>query len=660
MESTNIVQPNKTSTIWRWLLILVIVVFSVLVIVVGTAAAMAYSNNNKIYSGVKVDDINLGGLTKTQATNVLSGKFKTSFSKGFTFKTDNQEKTITNENEEIFDLNLESVIDKAYAYGRENTWWRNYIQILSAPILVKKIDLDYSFDKALLKEKLETEFASLEKPSKDADIILNITDEKTKAYELSFSPSTTGGLTFNYNEAIENLEKNLKNLNNGPVLLPNKNDKPRITTEQAEALREAVIKLLALENIKFTHEDETWEIKWEDFSHWLKLGLNDNEAPSVILNKEMVSGQLESMSQSINQKPVDAKLQIKDGRVAEFQASQNGQTLNIEKSLQKISEEIITNNNPTISLIVEITEPEITMDSTNDLGIKERIGYGISDFSGSPANRRHNIGIGAASMHGVIVAPGDSFSLVKNLGSVDGSNGYKPELVIKGNETIPEYGGGLCQVATTMFRAALDSGLKITQRRNHSYRVSYYEPAGTDATVYIPQPDVRFQNDTEHHVLIQTKLWGDNLQFEIWGTDDGRETIFEGQETVTSMKDLKPKIFNVTSPGPAKEIETTELEPGQRKRTESAHNGADTTFDRIVKFADGTEEKETWSSHYVPWQAVYLVGIDPEAKEKEAQEILEQQELEKAEAAEPEVLDPENLFPADTEPDTTTPLITTE
>ena len=79
--------------------------------------------------------------------------------------------------------------------------------------------------------------------------------------------------------------------------------------------------------------------------------------------------------------------------------------------------------------------------------------------------------------------------------------GYLPELVIKGDEIKPEIAGGLCQVGTTMFRAAMNSGLKITERQNHSLVVSYYNDLsngnpGTDATIYDPHPDFRFLNDT--------------------------------------------------------------------------------------------------------------------------------------------------------------------
>ena len=187
--------------------------------------------------------------------------------------------------------------------------------------------------------------------------------------------------------------------------------------------------------------------------------------------------------------------------------------------------------------------------------------------------------------------------LVKALGAVDESHGYLPELVIKEGKTIPEFGGGLCQVATTLFRAALATGLPITERQNHSYRVSYYEPAGTDAAVYDPQPDVRFINDTGNYVLIQTRTAKNDLYFEFWGVKDGR------QATTTA-----PTIFNITKPDPQKTIVTTDLKPGEKKCTEKAHNGADAFFDYTVTYLNGTVKQKRFKSHYVPWQAVCMVG----------------------------------------------------
>jgi len=173
--------------------------------------------------------------------------------------------------------------------------------------------------------------------------------------------------------------------------------------------------------------------------------------------------------------------------------------------------------------------------------------------------------------------------------------------VIKGNEIKLEVGGGMCQIGTTLFRMAMNSGLDITERRNHSYRVVYYEPAGTDATIYDPAPDYKFINDTKNYVLIQTRIEGDDLYFDFWGTNDGRQP-----------QQSDPVIYNIVSPGPKQFIETEDLKPGETKCVESAHNGADAYFDYTVTYADGTLKERRFPSHYIPWPAKCLVGIEPQ------------------------------------------------
>ncbi|MEK7512152.1 MAG: VanW family protein [Patescibacteria group bacterium] len=606
MEIT--VNPNTRPPFLKWLIIFFGALLVLAAILIGASFALAYKYENKIYPGVKIDNVSLGGLTEAQATNVVSGKFKQTYGHGFTFVFNNNTKQIAND--DILKLNLESMISSAYGQGHANNLFKRQLKLLVYPIFKKKILLDYQLDKNLLKEKLLSEFAILENPARNSEIVLNIIDADKRTYDLSFASATIGE-SFNFNEAINFLDNKIKSFKNPTITLSRAADYPKITTEQAMAQTERIKQLLALPEIEFYFDQKTWPIKWSDFSHWLSLDTNSSGQTEVVLNQEMLGGQLDAIAQEINQKAVDAKLQIKSGRAVEFEASQQGQALNIETSLANINEQILVNAKTQVELTVNVTEPEISVATTNDLGIKELIGSGFSTFSGSPVNRRHNIGVGAATLNGFLIKPGEEFSLVKSLGEIDAQGGYKPELVIKANKTVPEYGGGLCQIATTVFRAALASGLKITARKNHAYRVPYYEPAGTDATIYVPLPDVKFINDTEHYILIQTKMWGDNLTFEFWGTKDSRVITFEGQNKTSNLKELKPKIFNVTNPGPAKEIETSELKPGEKKRVEYAHAGADTVFYRYIKRVDGTEEKETWSSHYKAWQAVWLIGVDP-------------------------------------------------
>ncbi len=250
----------------------------------------------------------------------------------------------------------------------------------------------------------------------------------------------------------------------------------------------------------------------------------------LLLNREKITEYLDEIAKKINTDPVNGKLEVgANGKIRVLALSKNGYHLDAEKSFEKIKETLVNNaENKKIALAIEEIEPEITTENVEAMGIVEKIGEGESNFAGSPKNRIHNIHVGVSKFHGLILDKGEEFSFVKYLGAVDAENGYKPELVIKNNETIPEFGGGICQVSTTMFRAAYNTGFEITERKNHAYPVQYYSPQGTDATVYIPRPDLKFVNNTPAKILIQGKIEGTILTFSFYGTDDGREVEIEG------------------------------------------------------------------------------------------------------------------------------------
>lgn len=313
----------------------------------------------------------------------------------------------------------------------------------------------------------------------------------------------------------------------------------------------------------------------------------------------------------VDQEGRDAELVIKNDRVTKFVSEQTGHELDIEKTIILIAANLLEPKEP-IELPVKITKPRVTLADTNKLGINTLIAQGVSDFSGSPRNRRHNITVGANRFDGLVVAPDEIFSFVRNLGDVDASTGYLPELVIKGDETIPEYGGGLCQVSTTAFRAILNSGLPVTERRNHSYRVAYYEPAGTDATIYQPYPDLKFKNDTGFHMFMDTYIEGNKLYFDFYGTDTSRVVEMDG-----------PHIFNVTDYPEPIYIDTSNLEVGEIEQIDSAHRGADAILYRKVYIDGELIIDDTFKSHYIPWPAKYLRGVEEaEAVETDLDNVL--------------------------------------
>jgi vancomycin resistance protein YoaR len=263
----------------------------------------------------------------------------------------------------------------------------------------------------------------------------------------------------------------------------------------------------------------------------MRQSIHVKKDASAYFSEEKIKAFLEDLSRKINKDPIDAKFSSENGKVIAFALAQDGYSLNIDESAKKIIQTLSSDNlqpELKIDLVSEKIKPHITENSINDLGITSLIGEGKSNFKGSPKNRIFNINVGTQRFNGILIKPGEEFSFVKILGPVDGEHGYLPELVIKLDKTEPEFGGGICQVSTTAFRAAINSGLKITARKNHAYPVSYYNPQGMDATVYIPRPDLRFTNNTLGYILIQTQINGTELVFQFYGTDDGRKTEIDG------------------------------------------------------------------------------------------------------------------------------------
>jgi vancomycin resistance protein YoaR len=283
----------------------------------------------------------------------------------------------------------------------------------------------------------------------------------------------------------------------------------------------------------------------ETIEEWFETYTREytNKKDVRVSHKE-VEEYLTSIAPLVNSQPVNAKFILVDGKAQEFIPSEYGRNLNIDASKKLITAAII-NGAKEVILPVELTEPDITLDRINKLGITTLIGHGESDFKGSPSSRVHNIKVGSAKYNGTVVKPGEEFSFNDILGEVDDKNGYQPELVIKGGKLIYEYGGGLCQVSTTLFRSAIMAGLPILERKPHSFPVKYYDPQGYDATIYPGVVDLKFRNDTLNHILIQSRIENTKLIFDIYGSGDGREVFLDGPYQYDQRKNGSMKAYFV-------------------------------------------------------------------------------------------------------------------
>lgn len=266
----------------------------------------------------------------------------------------------------------------------------------------------------------------------------------------------------------------------------------------------------------------------EEIRNWIEsYTRNYSGKKDLRVSTDKIVDYLESVSPLLNVEPVNAKFVINNGRAETFQTAVRGKRLKIAESTSLLTSSII-NGKTSAALLFDEIEPEITLDKLNNLGITTLLGKGESDYGSSPSSRIHNIKVGMSKFNGIILKPGEMFSFNDYLGEIDERNGYQSELVIKRGKLIYEYGGGLCQVATTVFRAAITSGLEITERKPHSFAVQYYNPQGFDATIYPGVVDLKFVNNTNDHVLIQTKLVGSKLEVEIYGSANNRKIGLEG------------------------------------------------------------------------------------------------------------------------------------
>ncbi|MBI4128193.1 MAG: VanW family protein [Parcubacteria group bacterium] len=286
---------------------------------------------------------------------------------------------------------------------------------------------------------------------------------------------------------------------------------------------------------------------------------------------------------------------LKDGKPFIIEPGKEGIGIDHAKAIPLITDAFFTKTNP-VALPLTTVTPEITETTIATLPKLSLLATGETNFHGSPTNRRHNIRVGTATLHGVLIRPGETFSFLSELGEVSARTGYLPELVITKGTLVPEYGGGLCQVSSTAFIGALKTGLPIVERKNHSRIVSYY-PTGMDATVYSPAPDLKFVNDTESYLLIQTRIEGEKVLFDFYGIPDGR-----------TVELTKPVVFGYVAPGEPITIETPTLPVGTTKQQEKPVVGAQASFQRKVMRDGEILIEETFHSTYRPVREVILVG----------------------------------------------------
>lgn len=559
--------------------------------------------SNRIIPGTKVGKVSIGGLTKTQALAKLQNSAPSADTKLF-FGYKNHTYSAS-----LQELNLqydwERTIQQAVLQGRSGNFVTDTVAKLKGLVGANKIKPVYTFDEKAFQAFTAKIDGAVNIQKQDAYFELK-NDKLNIVQEKEGSIIEIETLSKELQQNFDNLEFKLSNI-------PVKKVTPQITSADLQQIQPQVEKIINSKIEISSNKDDVQTVTptKEQLLKYLKFQKTQSAAEKINISVDTTkTGDIvNSANLLVYESPRGKVTKLEGTKVVDFEIEQEGAELDKEAFLSDFSEAVlnpITSESDETTESTKITLKTISTSAPNNLdkyGIKELIGSGTSKYVGSIASREKNIELATERLNGILVPPGGLFSFNKSVGEISAATGYAQAYVITNGRTVLGDGGGVCQTSTTVFRAALNSGLEIITRHPHAYRVYYYEqesPVGFDASIYQPSLDFVFRNDTDNFILLQTSFNREEkkLTYEIYGTPDGRRVEIS-----------KPVLSDQIAPPEPKEVEDPNLPKGQKVQTEHATWGAKASFTRKVLDADGDSiHNDTFTSVYRPWGDVYMVG----------------------------------------------------
>jgi vancomycin resistance protein YoaR len=499
-------------------------------------------------------------------------------------------------------INSEATLARAYEPGHMSAGEGVFGERLNIMLDGKCLSPVLSWNPDIAWRALATVGLELARPVRDASVQLQGTQVVLTAGSI--------GRRMEISQTLEALLPHLYALEPVEVVVPMTDLPPGVDDSQAEQVIHIAEQILQAPLTLLVPDPKEgdpgpWEIAPDILARMLLIQLAADEI-SVTLDQAALAQHLGPLAMALYRESVDATFDFNVDTIELdlITPSVTGREMDVAATVSRIND-MLTDGQHTVPLVIIQIEPGIPDTLTaEDLGVRELVAVGESYFTGSSSARDRNIRLGASKFDGVVVAPGEVFSFNEHLGDVTSEAGYDESYVIIGNRTVPGVGGGICQVATTAFRAAYFGGFPIVERWPHAYRVGYYELGGFgpgfDATIYSPIVDFRFKNDTPYHLLVLT---------EIDAASSRLRYLFYSTATNRAVEQIGPEWGAPIPPGPSVYEYDETMPAGTVKKLESAHNGLSAVLGRVVKDENGNVlYEDEFVSDFIPWPARYAFG----------------------------------------------------
>ena len=588
----------------RTVAILLAAATTALILAALSVSVYGSSNSGRIYPGVSVHGLDLSGLSAAEAAYRVNDGFYYPRDGRITFSYGERKWTATPADLGL-GLDLLATVNNAYAVGRSEGGLDNLSRQMQARFGGVAVSPVLQFDFARAMAYLQRIAAEVETPAQEAKLEL-------RGMEVVALPGRMGKRV-DILSMLQLITAPIGVLADADIPLQVVDVAPDVldASSQAAAARELLAGDFRLTiDGPMPGDPPSWTLTpamLVDMLSFRKMTDAGGSRYTLALDEGKLDALLRPLLGALSRKVENARYQFDDaaGALALYIPAQRGRELNIAKSIESVQAAVAQGAHGA-ALAFDYVEPEVGDNKTAaELGIAGLLPNGNqwTSFKGSAEARIHNIILASEKFNGHLVAPGETFSMGEHLGDVSLDTGYAEALIILGNRTIKGAGGGVCQVSTTLFRAVFMTGFPIAERHSHAYRVGYYEAgdgpvhlgAGFDATVFFPDVDFKFVNDTASWLLMETEVDRANgrLYWRFYSTSDGRTVEY-----------YSSGVRNEVDPPDPKWEENPKLQPGEVVQVDWAVKGADVTATRTVYRNGQVIQADRFVTHYLPWGAV--------------------------------------------------------
>ncbi len=572
----------------RWPLggrIAFVTVAVLLVAVLAAAATDILLTRDTIHSGVRVGALDLGGMDRTEAAATIDAYIVERAATPVRLVVGDDSWDVSAESIGL-SVDATGLADAAHAVGRGRFVDAAFDRVRA---VVSGVDIPFELDcdQTALDALIEGVNTSIAQPARDAAVqVEGATVTRVAAAD---------GLGVDPEQARSAIPAAFLSEDRTAVVELTAL-KPAIDAERAEDAYQSALAMVSAP-LQLYYGDKEWTVEPATIGGWIDFRSVDGSAGPVLeayIASEEVSATILPLVAEVGKPAKDATFSVSNGTVTIVPA-EDGLAADTEDLATKLQVVLTGGQERRAELTMRRVEAELTTEEAKGLGIVERISTFTTEFSSSNKPRVNNIHTLADALDGTLVAPGETFSFNGTVGERTAAKGYQEAPAIVNGKLVPQLGGGICQVNTTLFNAVFFSGLPVVERVNHSQYISHY-PKGRDATVSWGGPDFKFKNDTPNWILVAAGYTNSSVTISIYGTDPGYKVTYEtGPWT------------NLTDP-PVREIKDPTLPVGTRVIDERGVSGRTIVVTRVVTKGGAEVRRDSFKSVYRPTQEVVRVG----------------------------------------------------